>query len=310
MNPFHDNPKLEQIAMYAIDWGIFLRHDLEDAVIPYLHLWNGDELMLRALMTDEDPVEFAKSILANETKPYTHFAIGMEGYLRSGQDESSKQDAIIIQAFDAALPEGVALGQMFVPKEQGGFSKQDKINYLGSPSNPLAENRHENPSPEITDTAFVGASAIGVNGTKTIGNISHPNPSVVVNALRHLLRNKLGGENGHEHSGEFEIRLSSREHGSDPMLTFLALTAIDEEEQTAYAKTWSETSGKAINIKLTVGDELVLDEQPSQLTDADSQTLQDALSEFNTTQQATPDPIEERSTPTAQNTKKPWWKFW
>lgn len=310
MNPFHDNPKLEQIAMYAVDWGIFLRHDLDDAVIPYLHLWNGDQLFLRALMTDEDPVEFAKSILENEKQAFTHFAIGMEGYLRSGMDETSKQDAIIIHAFDAALPEGVALGQMFVPKEQGGFIKQDKINYLGSPSNPLAEKRHENPSPEITDTVFTGASAAGVNGVKTIGTIAHPNPSVVTNAFRHLLRNKLGGEEGFEHSGEFDIKLSSRESGTDPMLTYLALTAIDEERNTAYAKTWSEASGKTITIKLTIGDELVLNEQPATLSETDNDTLQDALADFNTAKEQTPDPVPDRPTRPVNSQEKPWWKFW
>ena len=66
MDIFNSNRRLEELTMYALDWGLFLRHDMEGGIAPFLYLQNGNEKNIRVLMTDDDPLEFAKSILQKE----------------------------------------------------------------------------------------------------------------------------------------------------------------------------------------------------------------------------------------------------
>ncbi|WFO17498.1 hypothetical protein M601_007425 [Cellulophaga baltica 4] len=60
MDIFNSNRKLEELVMFGIDWGIFLRHDMEGQIAPFMYLKNGDEEYVRMLMTDGDPLEYAK----------------------------------------------------------------------------------------------------------------------------------------------------------------------------------------------------------------------------------------------------------
>lgn len=86
------------MSMYALDRGVFLRHDLYGPITPFLLLFNGEEKHFRVLMTSGDPVEYAKAVLAKEETPFQQFVIGAEGYLRNSQNE--RIDGIIVQGYD------------------------------------------------------------------------------------------------------------------------------------------------------------------------------------------------------------------
>ena len=130
MDIFNGNNRLEDLVMYCLDEGIFLRHDMDSGIAPFMYLQNGNEQKVRMLMTDGDPIEFAKSILEKEESPFEQFVIGFEGYLRDGNN--NRTDAIIVQGFDVTQPKGVSIEQMFIPKENGEFKKIDSATFIGS----------------------------------------------------------------------------------------------------------------------------------------------------------------------------------
>ena len=66
MDIFNGNRKLEEAVMYSMDWGVFLRYSLDEPIMPFVYLFNGEERQTRVLMTDGDPVEYAKRVLAKE----------------------------------------------------------------------------------------------------------------------------------------------------------------------------------------------------------------------------------------------------
>lgn len=152
MDIFNSNRRLEELTMYALDWGLFLRHDMEGGIAPFLYLQNGNEKNIRVLMTDDDPLEFAKSILQKEEEPYDLFVIGFEGYLKDHKD--NRVDAIIVQGFDITEEKGVALGQKFSPKENGSFKKIDKIFFLGNPELIIPRKENNNTNKTIEEIGF------------------------------------------------------------------------------------------------------------------------------------------------------------
>ena len=181
MDIFNGNRKLEEVIMYALDWGVFLRHNMDEPITPYMYLFNGDEIQIRVLMKDGDPMEHAKNVLLQEESPFQQFVIGMEGLLRNETNEEI--DAIIVQGFDKTQEKGVGLGQMFEPKEMNGhFKKIDRVTFLGQPDLPIELEESVNPDYSVEEMGFNAITSANGEFTQYTASFTHSNPSMIANS--------------------------------------------------------------------------------------------------------------------------------
>lgn len=256
MNIFNSNDRLRELAMYALDWGVFLRHDMDSTVAPFLILQNGGETYMRVLMTDGDPVDYAKRVLPKEEKSFEQFAIGVEGYIRD--KDNNRVDAIIVQAYDVTQEKGVILSQSFNPVEKGGFRKIDKIAFLGHTD--LIIDRKDNPAAVYSvEPAAVNGIAVKDDGDtcKYVAVFVHGNPSVVANEIKHYMRGSFTGEKRATISGQFELNVLE-EYIKDPeFLTFLVTNVINEELDAANVKSWLQETGRTINVIVKHGENVI-----------------------------------------------------
>ena len=259
MEIFNGNQKLEEAVMYSIDWGVFLRHNLDGPIAPFMYLFNREEIQIRVLMTDEDPVEYAKRVLVNEEKPFQQFVIAMEGYLRD--DNNERVDSIIVQGFDKTQEKGVALGQMFEPKEKKGtFKKIEKLIFLGNPELPLEIEKVVNPNYSVEEIGF-NAMALKFNElTQYFAFFTHSNPSVIANSMKRFLRSKLMNNNADFLNGRFELLVTPGIINSDDFLKFLVLNAVEEERKSPHGIEWEKRTGRKILLNVKHGDKEYLTE--------------------------------------------------
>lgn len=254
MDIFNANSRLRELAMYALDWGIYLRHDMDSSIAPFLLLKNGKDTYFRKLITDGNPIEFAASVLQEEEKPFEQFVIGFEGYLRD--DSDNRVDSIVIQGFDVTQDKGVILGQMFNPKENGGFRKIDKITFLGNPD--MIIDKKNNPADySVEEIAVTGFSVQENDGLKYVAAFVHDNPSVIANEIKHYLRSRFTDEKRSQVSGSFDLNILDEEIKNVAFLKFLVTNAINEEIETDNVKKWQSEIGKTLNIKVKHGENII-----------------------------------------------------
>jgi hypothetical protein len=219
-------------------------------------LQNGEETYMRVLMTDGDPVEYAKRVLPKEEKSFEQFAIGVEGYVRD--NDNNKVDAIIVQAYDVTQDKGVVLAQSFNPVENGGFRKIDKVAFLGHTD--LIIDKKDNPAAVYTvQPPAVTGIAVKDDGDKCkyVAVFVHANASVVANAIRHYMRGSFTGEKRTTISGEFELNVMEEYIKDAEFLTFLVTNAIKEELEAANVKSWQQETGRAINVIVKHGENVI-----------------------------------------------------
>ncbi|MCB9197833.1 MAG: hypothetical protein H6600_05190 [Flavobacteriales bacterium] len=344
MDIFNSNRRLEELVMYGIDWGTFLRHDMDGPIAPFMYLKNGNEQYVRMLMTDGDPLEYAKKVLEKEEKPFQQFIIGFEGYLRDNNNE--RVDSIIVHGFDTRQEKGVSLGQMFSPKESGAFKKIDKVTFLGKPDLILPLKSEENPDFSVEE---IGFNAVAIsdkeNGlTKYLAVFTHDNPSVIANTIKRFLRSKFSSEDSQNISGDFDIQITENCVKNAELLTFLVKNAISDELSESCSKNWSYNYKRNITIQVKYNDKIIFETMPSNGSDIEntesSQTdlskvsiseldskfytilkipnartnfealtkMSELLNEYKRRNIETPD----KRTKSAHNTKtiKKWWEFW
>lgn len=259
MDIFNSNRKLEELVMFGVDWGVFLRHDIDGPIAPFMHLKNGNEQYVRMLMTDGDPLEYAKKVLEKEEKPFQQFIIGFEGYLRNEKNE--RVDSIIVHGFDISQEKGVSLGQMFSPKEKGNFRKIDKITFLGNPDLILPLKQEANPDYSVEE---IGFNAVAISDkekdlTKYLAVFTHDNPSVIANTIKRFLRSKFSSEDSKKLSGDFVIEIPDNCVKNTELLTFLVKNAITEEMLENSTKNWSDNYQRPISIQAKYNGKIIFD---------------------------------------------------
>jgi len=338
MDIFNSNRKLEELVMYGIDWGLFLRHNMDGPIAPFIYLKEGNDINIRMLMTDGDPMEYAKKIIEKEDKPFQQFIIGLEGYLRNEKGE--RTDAIIINGFDKTQEKGVTLAQMFLPIENGGFKKIDKVIFLGNPELIIPIEKNLNPDYSVDE---IGFNAIAIkneenNLTKYLAVFTHDNPSIIANAIKRFLRSKFSSENSNELSGEFDIEIPDNCVKNFDLLSFVVKNAIQEELQEEVTKKWTEKNNRKIKITAKYNGKILFqtDNQtmndsndlskytiseldnffneilkiPNARTNIEALTkMSNLLEEYKKRKIETPDKRKVVSTK-RNNSSKKWWEFW
>ena len=291
MNIFNSNEKLEELVMFGIDWGIFLRHDIVEQVIPFMFLQNGKEQQIRLLMTDGDPMELAKSILKSETKPFQQFIIGFEGYLRDQQN--NRTDAIIVHGFDVTQSKGVTLGQMFLPKEKGGFKKIDKVNFLGNPD--LVVEQQYLPDANYAAEEYA-SSVIRVKEANEeityVMVLTCDSPSLIANDMKRFIRNKLSEEQRLTLSGNFQFKIPPQQVNDEDFLAFLVHNAIGEELINETTLRWQQETSKSVSVTCTYGEKTLYEN--SNMADTSKDKATDSI----------------QYTKPKDKVNKKWWQFW
>jgi len=253
MDIFNGNRKLEEAIMYALDWGVFLRSDLDGQIAPFMYLFNGEEIYTRVLMTEDNPLEYAKIVLVDEKQTFQQFVIGAEGYLSDEKNE--RVDAIMVYGFDKTQEKGVALGQMFEPKEKNGlFRKIDKVRFLGQPDLLLEKDNVDKPDYGVEEVGFNGMTIKDGELTKYVAFFTHKNLSVVANTIKRYLRAKLTDNSSNTFSGKFDLQITPGLIRNDNFLKFLVLNVINEERNSPYATEWEKRNGRSILFKVKHGD--------------------------------------------------------
>lgn len=344
MDIFNSNRRLEELAMFGIDWGIFLRHDMEGPIAPFLYLKNGKEQHVRMLMTDGDPLEYAKEVLKKEEKPFQQFVIGIEGYLKN--DDGERVDAIIVHGFDTSQEKGVLLGQMFSPKESGKFKKIDKVAFLGKPDLilPLKPEKNSDHSVEEIGVHVTALSGKESDRAKCLAVFTHDNPSVIGHTVKQFLRSMFSSEDSKKLSGDFEIQIPDNCVQNANLLAFLVKNAITEEMAEDSTKNWIEKHRRPVSIQAKYNGKMIFEAKSSQDAGAGSaeanpmdlsshsvseldakfvailQTpnartniealtkMSELLEEYKKRNILTPD--ERAQAPQKAATTKKWWEFW
>lgn len=280
MDIFNGNRKLEELTLFGVDWGIYLRHNSDAPIAPFMYLKDGDTQYVRVLMTDGDPLAYAKQVLLSEEKPYQQIVIGFEGILRDEQGEGT--DAIIVHGFDVTQPKGVSLGQRFLPKEKGKFKKIDRIVYLGNPDIPISLQHTENPDYSVEE---IGFNAIRLkseeNGLENyMAVFTHNSPSVIANTIKRFLRAKFNDESSSNLDGEFKLQITDNCVKNEDLLRFLVKNAIEEELEDEGAVQWRKKTGRGILVTANYNDKCIFEKKEEKLQ-KDSALGQVALEELD-----------------------------
>ena len=293
MDIFNGNRRLEELVMYGLDWGVFLRHNIEGGIAPFMYIQNGNEQKVRMLMTDGDPIEFAKSALEKEESPFEQFVIGFEGYLKD--DNSKRTDAIIVQGFDITQPKGVSLGQMFNPIENGGFRKIDKTIFLGSPDLILPQKINPNADYSVEE---IGFNAMAFNDDRNLTTyvvvLAGDNSTIIANTIKRFLRSKFNGSKSAELSGIININITDSKN--EGFLSFLVTNSINEEIESELIKNWQNQTKRTIEISCKVGKKSIYESNKSSNNIVSKENESETHSSLNTT--SNEEPI------------KKWWEFW
>ncbi|MDF1697597.1 MAG: hypothetical protein P1U56_17260 [Saprospiraceae bacterium] len=255
MDPFNGNNRLQDNVMYALDWAIFLRHNISDALIPFLFEWKGEEIYKNMLQPGGDPEEFAYRLAKKSDRNGDQFVVGYEGML--ADENEQKKDAFIIKGYDRTQPNGVFLAQLFIPKEKGGtFLLIDKPMLIGTPELPFAIDPDIPKNYQSDDVYFNG---MVLNNGDQVGIFSHPNPSVVANGIKRYLRSKVSDEKSKQLSGKFELSVAPNESGGT-FYNYTLKRTVEEELENPALKMWENRNNKKISITCKYGDEIVFPE--------------------------------------------------
>jgi hypothetical protein len=293
MDIFNGNRRLEELVMYGLDWGIFLRHNMEGGIAPFMYLQNGKDQKVRMLMTDGDPIEFAKSVLEKEDSPFEQFVIGFEGYLRD--DKNQRNDAIIVQGFDITQPKGVSLGQMFNPMENGGFRKIDKTTFIDSPDLILNQKINQDADYSIEEIGFNAMAFADENKlTSYVVVLAGDNPTVIANTIKRFLRSKFNGAIKDELSGIININITDSKN--EEFLTFLVTNSINEEVESEIIKNWQNQTKRTIEISCKVGEKTIYE---NKILNSKSISKPNESSKIISQDNSSND-----------ETPKKWWEFW
>lgn len=252
MAGFNNNNRLQDHIMYSLDWAIFLRHNIDDQLIPFLFEWEDEKIFKNMLQPGGDPEEFAYRIANKSERNSDQFVLGYEGMLT---DQSGKKmDAFIIKGYDKTQNTGVFIAQLFNPKEKGGkFKLLDKPMLISNPDLPFPVKSNIEPKYE---TEELYASGMVVDNNDQVAILSHFNPSVVSSGIKNFLRGKLQGQDSKKLSGNLEISIAPQESFGD-FFKYTITRVIEEELNNQYAIDWQKNNNKKIKLVCKHGDDLI-----------------------------------------------------
>lgn len=278
MPGFNNNNRLQDHIMYALDWAIYLRHNIEDSLIPFLFEWEGETILKNMLQPGGDPEEFAYRIAEKSEKNSDQFVVGYEGMLTSPEGE--KLDAFIIKGYDRTQDTGVFIAQLFNGKEKSGkFELVDKPMLISNPDLPFPKNTDIEPN---YNTEELYASGMVLKNNDHVAILSHFNPSVVASGVKNFLRGKLQGEGSRDLSGNLEISIAPQDTFND-FFKYTITRVAKDELASPYVANWEKQNNKKVNLVCKHGEDTIyqnLDSknEPVKVNRSDDNTAEDSKS--------------------------------
>ena len=307
MDIFNQNPRLQFMALAAMEWAVYLRSNMEEPIAPFMFLRKGDMQYTRILMTDQNPLEYAKKTLESETEDYDLIAIGVEGILRNEQNEQF--DTIIVHTFDVTQEQGPVLGQMFLPKEKNGtFQRIDRLTYLG-PADLIVPLKAEKPaSYAIEQVGFKGMSVEKEGRLVYLAFLTHDNPAVLADTIQKFIYSSLTQNNMGLANGLVEFEITPGKHGNVDFLAFVLQSVINDTKKLDFVKEWEAKTGTSLRINCRYQNRMLVQEfggaaAPQELENQPTTPENLPMQDFSA---STDSILEEPKT----EAKKPWWKLW
>ena len=255
------NRALTTLANSILNEGLYLRHDSEKALVPFMFLKTITTETEKTLALDEDPLELAQILINNDRKVYTHVIIVHEAPLND--ENGNRVDAIIVNAFDLSLKKGIQLAQKFNPKTTGEFRKIGTVEILKTPDlifklQKSADNIDLQKKPHFSTE--IKTDNDGLDSIYT--ELSHHNPTIISDAISNFIIKKLS-EN-ERYDGVFEIDiLEDAPIKNIGLLRFLCSNAIHEVLGSKTSNNWMQKTKRKLMITCTYNNAVLYQEKSS-----------------------------------------------
>jgi hypothetical protein len=242
MDIFGGNPQLAAAVFTGIDLALFTRHTLTDTMIPVVLVFKGGEITHHIVTVMENPTDYLEDFIRRAETPFEQVVMCMEGKVSGGDDR--KHDAMLIKAFDASMPNGLLIGQRFVPLESGQpFSR------LGRPA--LFENEIPLPVPVVErepaepNEPYLSGIIAGKEDKRRIIIAGYQNPSVLANELKTYARDILKQADD-SFSGNMEISIVPDSFAVGSFETWLFDELITRIKEEPAVTKWEQTYHKQV----------------------------------------------------------------
>ncbi len=253
----NQNLTLLELALSALNESLYLRHDKEEKMAPFVHLSTKTDSYIGYLKKDTDPILQVQDLLKNQKHIYTYITIGHESTLKD--DNGNRVDAILITVFDVSQAKGIQIAQLFSAKNTGEFKKIGPIITLKSP--PLIVSLHESKKDKTQNDPPHFDTEIRTNdrGLKSIHTkISHDSPSLISQSISHFLSEKIKKELDKSFGGCIEINIYERSPiHKKGLLKFLCTNTINEFIDSKSCKIWIKKHKKALTVTCNFNKDLL-----------------------------------------------------
>lgn len=299
MDIFNGNKKFEERIFNALKWGIYLRDTSKGRLMPFIFLYNDNELVKTiAFEEDEDNYLRGMEILKNRDIVFNQYYIGYEAQMIL--DETQKPiDTIIIKGFDKRQDSGLFIVQKFKVEN-------NKFNKIGNPAIldqiPMELKKMEMGNSELSSPQ-VGFNIIKVKDNdkiKVVGLIRHHSESEISNSIKQFLESNLNNFKQENLSGNFDIDIQYNDKLRKGFLSYEIKDAFYSVIHSELVTSQFTSKGIGLSLNVTYKEEILLNE-----------TTNDAINEINEllgimgNVNKPKEGIIRRNTPS-----KKWWEFW
>lgn len=302
MNIFNDNKLLEERIFYSLDWGCYLRSNLNNKIEPTILLFNDEKrVKIIGFPEEEDNYIRAIEILKKSQENFTQFYVIYEAQMMS--DKKEVIDTIIVKGFDRRQKNGVFIFQQF-KIEKNKFITVNNPAILGNISMEIEEINEQIPNIEQIPINIIKATNKENNKTDIIGLIRQTNVSVISYSIKNFIESYLKVFDKENLSGKFKIDISYLENDVD-LLKYLLKKIFNEIVASDFCMKNFIYKGINISLVVTCKDETLFSDNTKELANEISgllSVMQNVSNENNSQKQVK---MEKKK----KKTKK-WWEFW
>jgi len=242
------NKPLSELATSVLNEGLYLRHNNNKRLVPFMVLKTKKERVLRPLDPDIDPLDQAQTIVHSLRKKHTHIIIVHEASLYD--ENENRVDSIIVDAFDLSLKKGLQIAQRFNKKNAGGFKKIGLVSTLGTPTiifelQKLGRKNKVDNEPHFNSE--IKKDTKNLNFIQS--ELSHHSPDKLSEAIKDFVLDKLSDTKSNTYNGLFEINIiKNASIKNTGLLQFLCTNAINEVLGSKISNNWIKVNNRNLII--------------------------------------------------------------
>ncbi|GGH56733.1 hypothetical protein HNQ91_000066 [Filimonas zeae] len=247
MDIFSGNKQLEAAVFTGIDRALFSRHNITGSIMPEILVFKSGHIIRQIPAATQDPNTFIDDFLRKADTDFEQVVIYMEGQVNGGDER--KHDAMLVKAFDHAMPNGLLVGHRFIPLESGQpFARLGRPALLDNIPMPVPVAARTIAEPRAPYMS--GLTAENENGsTRKVITAGHTNPSMLANELKIYAREILK-ETDSTFSGEIEIMLVPGIFTMDNFVTWLFNELITRIKEEPAVIRWERANNKQVQVTI------------------------------------------------------------